>query len=223
MSLRIHYDTVTQTVPTRTDTPNDGLQPYSKRLFDMTFGCALLVATLPLQILIAILVKLDTRGPALFRQERLGQFGEIITVTKFRTMHCSMQDANGVRQALRNDYRVTRVGRFLRKSCLDELPQLWDVIRGRMSLVGPRPHPARMTIDGRPISDVLAGYQGRLRMRPGMTGLAQIHGNRGAIHDIAFGQTRVDLDNQYISNWSFREDVRILLMTLPVVLRCDNY
>ena len=138
-------------------------------------------------------------------------------------MFAEMTDHCGRQQTLPGDERVTRIGRFLRRSCLDELPQLLDVLRGRMSLVGPRPHPIGMELEGKLFTDVIPNCDLRLRMRPGITGFAQIRGNRGPVHTVAMGLDRVNLDNSYIENWSFGLDISILFATLTLLFKKGSY
>lgn len=182
----------------------------------------LLVAIAPLIAIIALAVRLDSPGPVFFRQPRFGAGRRIVVVTKFRTMRSEGTDIGGRRQATRNDDRVTGVGRFLRKTCLDELPQLWDVLRGRMSLVGPRPHPLHLEVDGQPIENLIPNYHLRHAVRPGITGLAQIRGNRGPVADLAMGRERVRYDVEYIEGHSLWLDVRILFKTLVVPFQKDG-
>ena len=194
-----------------------------KWLLDRILAFAILIVASPVIFLVAVAIRLDSPGPIFFRQLRFGLGGEEVRITKFRTMHSASADHGGCRQASRNDERVTRVGAFLRKRCLDELPQLWDVICGRMSLVGPRPHPVRMMIADQLASQVISGYGFRLRTLPGITGLAQVEGNRGPISDVAMGQARIDLDNAYIDHWSLWLDLKILLRTVSVPLQKGCY
>lgn len=182
----------------------------------------LLVAIAPLMAVIALLVRLDSPGPVFFRQPRFGAGRRIVVVTKFRTMRPEGTDLGGRRQATRDDDRVTRVGRFLRKTCLDELPQLWDVFCGRMSLVGPRPHPLHLEIEGKPIESLIPNYHLRHAVRPGITGLAQVRGNRGPVADLAMGRERVRHDVEYIEGHSLWLDVRILFRTLVVPFQKDG-
>ena len=182
----------------------------------------LLVAIAPLMAVIALLVRLDSPGPVFFRQPRFGEGRSVVVVTKFRTMRPEGTDIGGRRQATRDDNRVTRIGRFLRKTCLDELPQLWDVFCGRMSLVGPRPHPLHLEIVGKPIETLIPNYHQRHRVRPGITGLAQINGNRGPVESVAMGRERVRYDVEYIEGHSLWLDIRILMKTLAVPFQKDG-
>ncbi len=177
---------------------------------------------LPILALCAIAVRLESRGPILFRQKRFGTDGREFVVTKFRTMKVEDTDQTGGKQAQIGDSRVTKVGRFLRRTCLDELPQVWDILRGEMSFVGPRPHPTGMRIDGVLMEDLYQDYHARLRLPPGLTGLSQINGNRGPIHDFEFGLERLSYDKEYIETWSLWMDLKILAKTpmLPFSKGC---
>ena len=164
-------------------------------------------------LLIAIAIKLDSRGPVLFKQVRFGFNNNPISVLKFRTMYADRPPEQGVPQATRNDPRITRVGRFLRRSSLDELPQLWNVLTGEMSLVGPRPH----AVDhNHKYAAMIDEYLGRHRMKPGMTGWAQVNGLRGETTTVEAMRARVQYDLAYIDNWSLLFDFRILFLTLFV-------
>lgn len=196
-----------------------GLWQPVKPVFDMLAALVALVAFLPVFAVIAAAVRLDSPGPVFFRQKRFGLNGQTIWVTKFRTMRSDMGDAGGRQQAVRGDARVTRLGAFLRSSCLDELPQIWDVFRGRLALVGPRPHPLEMEIEGAPAEAVIADYHLRHMVRPGITGLAQMRGNRGPVTSVAMGQDRIDHDIEYARDYSFGLDMRLLAATALVPFR----
>jgi lipopolysaccharide/colanic/teichoic acid biosynthesis glycosyltransferase len=163
-------------------------------------------------------VRIDSKGPVFFRQRRHGFNNEEIVVWKFRSMRADAADARAERQVSANDDRVTRVGRFLRKSSLDELPQLINVVRGEMSLVGPRPHAIGMKTGEVESARLVAEYAHRHRIKPGMTGWAAIKGSRGPLHAPAEVQRRVALDVDYIARQSFWLDLRIMLMTVPGLL-----
>ena len=193
-----------------------------KAVIDRLGALVLLLAIAPLMAVVALAVKLDSSGPVFFRQPRFGAGRSVVVVTKFRTMRSEGADIGGRRQATRGDTRVTKVGRFLRKTCLDELPQLWDVLCGRMSLVGPRPHPLHLEIDGKPIEALIPNYHQRHAVRPGITGLAQIMGNRGPVADLAMGRERVRYDVEYIEAHSLWLDLRILFKTLVVPFQKDG-
>jgi len=190
-----------------------------KRLEDLVIGSLMFVAALPVMALLALLVKLDSPGPALFRQTREGFNGRPITVLKFRTMRTDKCTANGaVRQVERDDPRVTRIGRILRLSSLDELPQLWNVLTGDMSLVGPRPHAPGMTTGAAPTSSLVAEYAHRHRVKPGLTGWAQVNGSRGPLHTPEAARERIRYDVEYIARASLWFDLWIMLRTLPALL-----
>jgi lipopolysaccharide/colanic/teichoic acid biosynthesis glycosyltransferase len=193
-----------------------------KSVMDRLGALLLLIAVAPLMACIAVAVRLDSPGPVFFRQPRFGAGREVVVVTKFRTMRPEGTDIGGRRQATRDDDRVTKIGRFLRKTCLDELPQIWDVLCGRMSLVGPRPHPLALEINGRPIEDLIPNYHQRHAVRPGITGLAQIKGNRGPVVDLAMGRERVRYDVEYIEGHSIWLDISILFKTLVVPFQKDG-
>ena len=187
-----------------------------KSVMDRCGAAVLLLTVAPVIAGIVVAVKLDSPGPIFFRQPRFGAGKSVIVVTKFRTMRTEGTDVGGRRQATRDDDRVTRIGRFLRRTCLDELPQIWDVLCGRMSLVGPRPHPLSLEIDGTPIEALIPNYHARHAVRPGITGLAQINGNRGPVADVGMGRERVRYDVEYIKGQSLWLDLRILFRTLVV-------
>jgi putative colanic acid biosynthesis UDP-glucose lipid carrier transferase len=183
-----------------------------KRALDVVLAALLLVFIAPLLIVVAILILIDSRGPAFFVQRRTGFEGETINVLKFRTMTV-LENGDEVRHAARQDDRVTRIGRFLRRSSIDELPQLVNVIKGEMSLVGPRPH--ALAHDAY-YGALLPQYARRFRARPGITGLAQVSGLRGEIRSLAYMEERVSLDNAYIERWSMMLDLQILARTAAV-------
>lgn len=176
---------------------------------DTILAPVITVLALPVIALIALAVKFDSHGPVLFRQRRIGQNQTTFEVMKFRTMHV-LEDGADLAQATRNDPRVTRVGRVLRRMSLDELPQLFNVLAGEMSLVGPRPH--AVAHDER-FAEIVARYPNRHQVRPGMTGLAQIHGLRGEVETPETLEKRLDKDLEYVNNWSLWLDLRILMLT----------
>jgi lipopolysaccharide/colanic/teichoic acid biosynthesis glycosyltransferase len=181
-----------------------------KRSLDIAIAVFLVLLLLPLLLAIAIIVRLDSAGPALFRQRRGGLGGAPFVIYKFRTMRV-VEDGAAIRQASRNDLRCTGVGRVLRRLSLDELPQLFNVLRGEMSLVGPRPH--ALAHDAQFLRDHPL-YSYRFMVRPGITGLAQVSGWRGEIQDPADMAHRLERDLEYVRTWSFWGDVRILCATL---------
>lgn len=193
-----------------------------KATADRLIAFVLLVAFAPVLAAIAATVKFSSPGPVFFRQPRYGEGEAVVVVTKFRTMRIEGTDLTGRRQATRDDDRITQVGRFLRKTCLDELPQLWDVVCGRMSLVGPRPHALVLEVDGEPIENIIPHYHDRHQVRPGMTGLAQVRGNRGPVHTRTMAFERIHYDLEYIKKHSLLLDAQILLMTLLVPFQRDG-
>ncbi len=190
--------------------PISGISAALKRLEDFVLGSFALLILFPLMALISIAVKLDSTGPALFCQARSGRNREIIKVYKFRTMYQSGVQQE-FRQAERDDPRVTRVGAFLRKTSLDELPQLFNVIQGSMSLVGPRPHPLKLDDD---FKYVIPALNSRYSVKPGITGWAQINGFRGETRNVSDMVARIEHDRDYIKQWSLWLDIKILVMTV---------
>ncbi len=201
--------------------PLDALQITVKRGADLVAASVFLLLSSPVFLVAALAIKLDSRGPIFFRQDRRGRDGQIFRIWKFRTMFVDARDDRGTLQTCRNDARVTRIGRFLRKTSLDELPQLFNVLRGEMSIVGPRPHAVGMTVAGCAPDALQADYAFRHSVRPGITGWAQVNGCRGAMDTARSLRRRCALDRQYIENWSLRLDVWIVLRTvaLPFVDR----
>jgi len=194
------------------ETPFHGTDAVLKRLMDVALGsCALLLA-LPVIVLLAAAVKLSSPGPVLFRQRRYGLHGEEITVYKFRSMSVC-EDGAVVTQATAKDPRITAIGRFIRRTSLDELPQLFNVLEGTMSLVGPRPHAVAHNEKYRRL---INGYMIRHKVRPGITGLAQIKGLRGETETVDKMAERVRYDLEYLRNWSPWLDLRILFKSLGV-------
>jgi undecaprenyl-phosphate glucose phosphotransferase len=204
--------------PANTNTKPFSLQPTLKRALDLMIAVPMLLFCAPLLIALALLVRLDSKGPALFRQTRLGQGGKAFDIFKFRTMRV-MENGNTIVQATAGDARVTRPGRWLRASSLDELPQLLNVIKGDMSLVGPRPH-ARAHDNH--FAGVIGNYTLRQDVKPGITGWAQIHGHRGETPTTDAMRARVDLDIWYAKNASLALDLAILARTPFVVLSARN-
>ncbi len=194
-----------------------------KWIFDKVVGSVLLVFALPLLLAAALAVRLDSRGPILFRQKRYGFNNELIEVLKFRTMYTDKTDATASRLVTKDDPRVTRVGRILRKTSIDELPQLLNVVfKGDMSLVGPRPHAVKANAQDRLYDQVVDGYFARHRVKPGITGWAQINGWRGETDTSEKIQRRVEHDLYYIENWSVFFDLYILLATPFSLLKTEN-
>ena len=194
-----------------------------KWLFDKLVGSLLLLLLSPVMLATALAVRLDSRGPALFRQKRYGFNNELIEVFKFRSMYVEQSDATAARLVTRGDPRVTRVGRFIRKTSLDELPQLFNVVfRGNLSLVGPRPHAVNAKAENRLYDDVVDGYFARHKVKPGITGWAQINGWRGETDTREKIEKRVEYDLHYIENWSVLYDLYILAMTPFALARSEN-
>jgi lipopolysaccharide/colanic/teichoic acid biosynthesis glycosyltransferase len=186
----------------------------AKRAFDVIVSVIALLILLPGLLAIALLIKLTSRGPIMFRQWRYGLNNEKFIICKFRTMHAEETDATGVRQTRKADARLTVIGAILRRFSLDELPQLINVIRGEMSLVGPRPHVPGMLAAGICYEVLVPHYFNRHRVRPGLTGLAQARGLRGSTEDADLAKARIDLDLKYIDSWSFGLDLRIIIETI---------
>lgn len=193
--------------------PLAGWRAAAKTALDRAVAGALLLLLAPLMLLVAVAIRLESPGPALFRQARGGRGGVPFEILKFRTMHVSAEGA--ALPAAPDDRRVTRVGRLLRRTSLDELPQLLNVLKGEMSLVGPRPH---AIAHDRLYARLLPGYAARYRVRPGITGLAQVDGLRGEPTSLAAMAARLDRDLAYIDGWSLGLDLRLLLRTLRVPL-----
>ncbi|MFZ5736245.1 MAG: undecaprenyl-phosphate glucose phosphotransferase [Pseudomonadota bacterium] len=194
-----------------------------KQLFDRVVGGLILLAAAPVMALVALAIKLDSPGPVLFRQKRFGFNNERIDVFKFRSMYHHQADPTASKVVTRNDPRVTRVGRFIRRTSLDELPQLFNVVfKGNLSLVGPRPHAVQMKLQSRLFEQTVDGYFARHRVKPGITGWAQINGWRGEIDNEEKIQKRVEFDLYYIENWSVLFDLYILLKTPWALLKGEN-
>jgi Undecaprenyl-phosphate glucose phosphotransferase len=191
--------------------PLSQLQRIAKRVFDIIVATAALIMLSPLLITVALAIKLDSRGPVLFRQRRHGYNNETIEVFKFRSMVVQREEGEKFVQAVRNDSRITRVGALIRRSNIDELPQLLNVLRGEMSIVGPRPH---ATAHNRMFEDKINVFSRRHVVKPGITGWAQVNGCRGITDTLEKMQQRVEHDLYYIDNWSFWFDLRIIVMTV---------
>ncbi len=197
---------------------SSAVRGVAKRAQDVVIGTIALILLSPVMVLTALAVKLDSPGPIFFRQRRHGFNNEEILVWKFRSMRREVADANASRQVAVGDDRVTRVGRIIRRTSLDELPQLFNVLKGEMSLVGPRPHAIGMKTGDTESAALVAYYAHRHRVKPGMTGWAAIHGSRGPVDTPELVRERVRLDVEYIERQSFRLDLYIMLMTLPCLL-----
>jgi undecaprenyl-phosphate galactose phosphotransferase/putative colanic acid biosynthesis UDP-glucose lipid carrier transferase len=186
-----------------------------KRIFDILSSATILVLLSPLMLLTALIIKLDSPGPVLFRQKRNGFNGSVFAIYKFRSMHV-LEDSQQIKQATRNDPRVTRLGRWLRRTSIDELPQLLNVLSGEMSLVGPRPHAVAHNNE---YQMVVSNYAFRHHVKPGITGWAQINGFRGQTQTLDLMAKRVEFDLWYINHWSFWLDLRIIFKTLITAAR----
>ena len=200
------------------ETPITGIDGVLKRGFDLMVALSLLtLLAIPLAI-IAVLVKLSSPGPVFFRQKRYGLMGEEIRVWKFRSMR-ACEDGSHVHQATKDDDRITPIGRILRKTSLDELPQLFNVVGGSMSLVGPRPHASAHNEQYRSLID---GYMLRHKVKPGITGLAQVNGWRGETETLEKMERRIEFDHRYIREWTLWMDLKILFQTVFVVFKQEN-
>lgn len=193
-----------------------------KSAFDRVVALIALILLAPVLAGVAIAIRLDSRGPILFRQKRYGFNNELVEVFKFRSMHVDMTDASAARLVTKDDPRVTRIGRFIRKTSLDELPQLLNVLQGTLSLVGPRPHAVKAKAANRLYDEVVDGYFGRHKVKPGITGWAQINGWRGETDTEEKITKRVEHDLYYIENWSIFFDIYILYRTPFALLNTKN-
>ncbi len=196
------------------------LQPgavLAKGMIDYVLAAVALLLVSPILLAAALAIRLSGPGPVLFRQPRVGRNGRIFNILKLRTLRWDPED-DGRRGVIANDSRVTRIGHVLRVLCVDELPQLINVLRGEMSLVGPRPHVAHMLVAGEPIEQLVPGYGARHRMKPGITGWAQVNGLSGTMSDVAMARVVIAHDLAYISEWSIWLDLRILARTAVISL-----
>ena len=193
-----------------------------KSIEDKVIAAFALLALSPLMAIIALLIKLDSRGPVLFKQNRYGFNNELIGVYKFRSMYHDMRDAEASKLVTKDDPRVTRIGRFIRKTSIDELPQLFNVLKGELSLVGPRPHATKAKAADQLYNDVVDGYFARHKVKPGITGWAQVNGWRGETDTTEKLQRRVEHDLYYIENWSLAFDLYILWRTPLSLLKSEN-
>ncbi len=192
-----------------------GWQGFLKRVFDVVVSAAILVLLAPVMALIAVVIKLTSRGPVIYQQKRVALDGREFTMYKFRSMYISQEDQDGLQDVRKGDDRVTPVGRFLRRTSLDELPQLWNVLKGDMSLVGPRPE---RTYYVKKYLKEIPLFSERHRVRPGITGWAQVNGKRQA----APWEERVPYDLYYIQNWSLWFDIKILILTVIAIIKGEN-
>lgn len=195
------------------DRPLSDADRMVKNIEDRVLGLVLLVMAAPVMALVALAVRLESKGPILFRQKRLGFNNELIEVYKFRSMYTEMSDATAAKLVTKDDPRVTRVGRIIRKTSLDELPQLFNVLRGEMSIVGPRPHALQAKAGEDLYHDAVRSYFARHKMKPGITGWAQVNGWRGETDTLEKIEQRVEHDMHYINNWSVLTDLYIIAIT----------
>jgi Undecaprenyl-phosphate glucose phosphotransferase len=193
-----------------------------KWVFDKVVALTALILLSPVMVAAAIAVKLESKGPVFFMQQRHGFNNELIKVYKFRSMRVETLDHNAVKQVTRGDPRVTKVGRFIRKTSIDELPQLFNVLKGELSVVGPRPHALQAKAANQLYYEAVEGYFARHRVKPGMTGWAQINGWRGEIDTDEKIKFRTAFDLHYIENWSLLLDLRILALTWRAIIRRTN-
>ena len=194
-----------------------------KRCFDLVVSAVAILLLLPVLIAVGIAIKLDSRGPILFRQTRIGRDNAMFRVMKFRSMRVELADRTGHRSAARDDDRVTRIGRLIRLTSVDELPQLFNVLSGNMSIVGPRPHALGSRAADKLFWEVDQRYWHRHAAKPGVTGLAQVRGFRGATLIEADLANRLQADLEYLENWSIWRDIKIILMTFRVILHYNAY
>jgi len=202
--------------------PVSGWGGLSKIVLDFTLGLTFALFALPIMIIAAICIKLESKGPIFFKQKRYGFNNQLIEVYKFRTMYTDLTDADAEQLTTRDDPRVTRVGAFLRKTSLDELPQFLNVLKGEMSVVGPRPHAMQAKAGGKLYEDVVTGYAVRHKVKPGITGWAQVNGWRGNTDTERDIEGRLEYDFYYIDNWSVMFDLYIILRTAKVLISDDN-
>jgi putative colanic acid biosysnthesis UDP-glucose lipid carrier transferase len=205
---------------TLSETPLTGTRLLLKAIEDVVLASLIMLLISPLLLVIAAAIKLDSSGPVFFRQARKGWSGKIFHIWKFRSMFVHQPEAGIVQQAIRNDPRITRVGAFLRKTSLDELPQIFNVLKGEMSLVGPRPHAVQHDEE---YSQRIDSYFARHNIKPGITGLAQVRGLRGETREIGSMQQRIEADIEYINNWSLWMDLTILIRTLGALTGKNAY
>ena len=189
-----------------------------KRLSDILGATTAIIVCLPVLLTIGFLIAITSPGPILFRQRRVGLNNRIFAIFKFRSMYVHLTDAHASEQTQRDDARITPLGKCLRKTSLDELPQLFNVILGDMALVGPRPHALATTVNGKALDEIVPSYGCRHQVKPGITGLAQVNGYRGVLDTQDKLKQRIQYDLCYIENWSLWLDVKILLKTVFLVL-----
>ena len=204
------------------DKPIDDWDSVAKRLFDIVFSLLAIIAFSPVMIATAVAIKLESKGPVIFKQKRHGFNNEEIDVYKFRSMYVDKSDPTAKQPVTKNDPRVTKVGRFIRKTSIDELPQFFNALIGNLSLVGPRPHAVAAQSHDMLFNEVVDGYFARHRVKPGVTGWAQINGWRGEVDSSEKIQRRTEYDLYYIENWSLLFDLKILFLTPIRLLNSEN-
>lgn len=203
---------------TTVNRPIDGWDLWLKRMLDVVVATTSIALFSPFILGVAMAIKLESPGPIIFRQKRIGFNGSLFELWKFRSMYTEQTDPDAARQTARSDPRVTRVGRFIRRTSLDELPQLFNVLQGRMSVVGPRPHALKTRTDGQLLQELVASYAARHRVKPGITGWAQINGLRGELDLPEKLKQRVKRDIEYIEKWSTWLDLKIILRTVKLLV-----
>ncbi len=204
------------------DRPLNGWDQFMKNTLDRAIALAALIALCPIMLIVALAIKLESKGPIIFRQKRFGFNNELVQVFKFRSMYTDMADASANKLVTKDDPRVTKVGRIIRKTSLDELPQLFNVLQGQLSLVGPRPHATQAKAAGTLYDEVIDGYFARHKVKPGITGWAQINGWRGETDTHEKLEQRVKHDLDYIDRWSLGLDLYILAKTPMALLKSEN-
>jgi Undecaprenyl-phosphate glucose phosphotransferase len=204
------------------DKPLGEWGPFLKSLTDRVIASAAIVLLLPVMAVVALAIKMESKGSVIFKQKRFGFNNELIEIYKFRSMYTDRADADASKLVTKQDSRVTKVGRFIRKSSLDELPQLFNVLKGNLSLVGPRPHPTKAKAGEALYENVVDSYFARHKVKPGITGWAQINGWRGETDTAEKIERRVEHDLYYIDNWSLTLDLYILARTPLALLNTDN-
>ena len=204
------------------DKPLGEWGPFFKSMFDKSIAALAIAFLSPVMAIVVLAIKMDSKGPVIFKQKRFGFNNELIEVYKFRSMYTDRTDADAAKLVSKGDSRVTKVGRFIRKSSLDELPQLFNVLKGNLSLVGPRPHPTKAKAGDALYENVVDSYFARHKVKPGITGWAQINGWRGETDTAEKIERRVEHDLYYIDNWSLTFDLYILIRTPLALLNTEN-
>jgi Undecaprenyl-phosphate glucose phosphotransferase len=204
------------------DKPIADWDAITKRVFDIVISIVALVMLSPLMLAAAIAIRMESKGPVIFRQRRYGFNNEVIEVLKFRSMYHELADPDARQVVTKGDARVTKVGKFIRKTSIDELPQLVNVLKGNLSLVGPRPHAVNAHTENKLWDEVVDGYFARHKVKPGVTGWAQVNGWRGEVDNAVKIRERVNCDLYYIENWSLMLDLYILAITPFKLMNTDN-